>query len=753
MKYTAAHWGTYQFEHGATDLTPIDSDSNPSRIGRGWVSASQNQRARVLNPAVRKGWLDGDKGAARCDDSFVEISWDRALDLAAGEIDRVRQTYGNQAIYGGSYGWSSTGRFHHAQSQMRRFLALAGGFTSSRETYSHAAAEVLFPHILGTSNWAFQDQMTTLPQIAEHCDLLLSFGGISSRTAQIASSGTSTHEVGPWVSSLTAKGVRVITVSPERGEAPDEWWAIRPGTDTALILALIHEIVRAGKEDRDFLARCTSGWDTLRAYIMGDTDGMAKTADWAADLCDVPAADIRALAHDLTQSRSMISMAWGMQRADHGEQPIWAGLALACVLGQIGQPGTGYAFGYGSTAPVGRAMKPMPWPSFPKPPNPIKDYIPVARITDALLNPGAEYAHNGTTRTYPDLRLIWWTGGNPFHHHQDLQRLENAWTRPETVIVNEHNWTATARRADIVLPATTPLERDDIMMNRRDPCMVYMSAFHDPVGQARDDFDIFSAISARLGFEEAFTEGRDQDGWLRHLWALTQQAGADHGVALPDFDTFKAAGRVDAATTQTQSTAFADFVKDPDAHPLNSESGKFTLTNRGIVAMGLPDCPGHPAWLPPVEGAPLSKGSFHLISGQPETRLHSQNDQGNEAAASKIQGREVCSLHPDAAAALGVKDGDVLRLFNVRGACLAGVRISANMRADCISLPTGAWYDPQRIDGQYLEVHGNPNALTIDKGCSGLSQGNIAHTCVVQAERWDKPLPEVTVTRPPRFTT
>ena len=751
MKFTAAHWGVYQFEMAGDELAPLQDDPQPSRVGRGWQSASLNRSTRILKPAVRAGWLKGDKGAGRSADSYFEVSWDEVISLSASELQRVHATHGSKAVFGGSYGWSSAGRFHHAQSQLRRMLALAGGFTSSRDTYSHAAAEVLFPHILGLSNRAFQDDMPAMPLVTENCEILLAFGGISNRTAQITSAGTSRHEVGNWIEGLQRKGCRVITIGPERGEALGEWWPIRPGTDTALLLALIHEIVADGSEDRAFLDRYTSGWGPLRAYILGETDGHPKTPEWAEAICDLPAEDICALAKALPGKRSLVSLAWGLQRADHGEQPLWAGLALACVLGQIGKPGLGYAFGYGSTTSVGRASKLIPWPSLPKIPNPEKGFIPVARIADALLNPDTAYRYNGEKRHYPDLKLVWWCGGNPFHHHQDLRRLEQAWQKPETVIVNDHHWTAAAQRADIVLPATTALERDDIMMNRRDPVLVYMSQNHAPLGAARDDFDIFADISDVFGQRQAFTQGRDADAWMRHLWEESRQVAEKAGFVLPEFDAFKARGRFDVPEAVEARYAFKDFVADPLTHPLATESGKLTLSNTRIAAMDLAGCPGHPVWLQPVEGMGLEPTEFHLISGQPSTRLHSQNDQGSESLASKVQGREVAHIHPDAAAALGIKEGEVIKLWNNRGACLCSTELNTDMRPDCISLPTGAWLDLQIVDGEIIEVHGNPNVLTLDQGCSDLSQGNIAHTCVVKAARWEGPLPELTVTRYPQL--
>ena len=160
MKYTAAHWGAYEIHDNA--LKSFSDDPEPSRIGKGWLSASRNEQSRILKPALRKGWLEGDGGANRCDDVFVEVSWEEAAQRVADELTRVSKTYGNGSIYGGSYGWASAGRFHHAQSQLKRLLNLTGGFVSARETYSHAAGEVIIPHILGMSQGKYQDQMTSL---------------------------------------------------------------------------------------------------------------------------------------------------------------------------------------------------------------------------------------------------------------------------------------------------------------------------------------------------------------------------------------------------------------------------------------------------------------------------------------------------------------------------------------------------------------------------------------------------------------
>ncbi len=755
-RYASAHWGSYRAEGEGADLrlVPLADDPQPSVIGAGWLAAVRDEAARVRTPMIRKGWLAQRDRSMRCRDGFVAVGWDEALDLAAEELRRVRDRHGNGAIFAGSYGWASAGRFHHAQSQLKRFMNTIGGYVAARDTYSHACGEVLLPHVTGMSNAVFQDEMTSWPLVAEHCELLVCFGGISGRTAQIMSGGTSTHEVEGWLQRARANGTRIVNISANRSDmaaALDaEWIAPRPNTDTALMMGLAACLIEEGRCDRAFLDRYTVGWPALEGYLTGASDGIAKTAEWAGAICDLPAGVIRGLARDMAARRTMISLAWGMQRADHGEQPLWMGLALAAMLGEIGKPGTGFGFGYGSTTPVGRPTRYVPWPALPQGQNPVADFIPVARIADMLLDPGGAYTYDGETRTYPHVRLVYWAGGNPFHHHQDLNRLEAAWTRPETVIVNDMWWTATARRADIVFPVTSPVERSDIMMNRRDPTLIFMEKLIEPIGESRADHDVFRGLAARLGTLDAFTEGLTEEGWLRRLWQQARERAGLAGLELPDFDAFRASGRF-ALPKEQQRVQFGAFVASPEAHPLQTPSGKIELHSKTIAGFGLADCPGHPTWLEPAEwlGKTDAGGRLHLVSGQPLTRLHGQLDNGPVSRASKIKGREPVYLHPATAARHGVAAGDIALLHNARGRCLAGVVISEDVREDVAWMATGAWLDLQTVDGQLIDVHGNPNVLTLDKGCSGLTQGNIAHTTLVEIARWSGPLPAISVFGPP----
>jgi biotin/methionine sulfoxide reductase len=756
-RYACAHWGSYRADGQQADLrlTPLASDPRPSVIGGGWLEAIRDECARIRTPMIRKGWLERRDRLTRNGDAFVAVRWDEALDLAAEEMRRVRGEHGNGAIFAGSYGWASAGRFHHAQSQLKRFMNTIGGYVGAADTYSHAAAEVLLPYVTGMSNREFQDEMTSWPLVAERCRLLACFGGISGRTAQIASSGTTIHEVETWLARARANGARIINVSPNRSDMAAELdadrIAPRPNTDVALMMGIAHCLVDEGLHDAAFLERYAVGWPKLEAYLMGGGGGVAKTPGWAVAITGVDADRIRALAREMAAKPTMISLSWAMQRADHGEQPLWMGLALACMIGQIGKPGTGFGFGYGSTTAVGRPTRYLGWPSLPQGHNPVADFIPVARLSDMLLRAGEPYTYDGAARVYPDIRLVYWAGGNPFHHHQDLHRLETAWTKPETVIVNELFWTATARRADIVFPVTSPLERVDLMMNRRDPELIFMEKLMEPFGASRDDHDVFCGLAERLGTLAAFTGGLSNEEWLRELWRQASLVAERNGFGLPDFDEFRQMGRFACPRPSQTRILFGDFVADPAARPLRTKSGKIEITCATIGSFNLDDCPGHPTWIEPAEwlGAANAADMLHLVSGQPLTRLHSQLDNGTESRATKIGGREPVYLHPQTARARGIEPGDVVLLENSRGKVLAGAALTEDVRPDVAWMATGAWFDPQVVDGMAIDAHGNPNGLTLDKGCSGLSQGNIAHTTLVRIRRWNGATPEIAAHRAP----
>ena len=322
-------------------------------------------------------------------------------------------------------------------------------------------------------------------------------------------------------------------------------------------------------------------------------------------------------------------------------------------------------------------------------------------------------------------------------------------------MVNEQYWNPLAKMADVVLPATTMLERDDIGSSSRDRHMIAMKRALDPVGEARDDYEIFAALSERLGTRDAFTEGRSSAAWLRHLYDVARDRARHFDLQLPPFEAFWSEGWLEMPPPQEPPVMLKSFRDDPDKNALPTPSGKIEIFSSTIASFGYDDCAGHPTWFEPAEwlGSPLAtRYPLHLISHQPSTRLHSQYDHGSVSRSAKIADREVLRMHPDDAAARGIVAGQVVRVFNDRGACLAGVRIDDGVRKGVVVLPTGAWYDPLDAGEEgTLEKHGNPNVLTLDKGTSSLTQGCSAHTTLVQVELYEGTLPPVTAFEPPAF--
>lgn len=761
---TSTHWGAYIAEVQGEKIRaihPFPADPDPSEIGQSLIDGVRH-RTRITKPAVRKGWLDhGPQGnvTGRGSDPFVELEWDEAIPLLANELSRIKDVYGNDALYAGSYGWASAGRLHHATSQMRRFLNLYGGHVRSRNTYSTAAAEVIAPHVAAPFFDLCLYKSTTWSQIAAHTELMVTFGGISLKNSQVSAGGISTHDVRPAQEAMVTAGVEVINIGPLKDDVFEghnaTWLTPRPNTDTAIMLAMAHTLITEGLHDKAFLKKYCVGFEKFEAYVLGKTDGQPKTAEWAQDISLLDAGVVRRLTRRMVQKRTLISASWSVQRADNGEQPIWMVMTLAAMLGQIGLPGGGFGFGFGASGVTGNPGSPVPPMAVPRRENQVKTFIPVARISDMLLNPGGTVRYDGQTLTYPDIQMVYWMGGNPFHHHQDLVRMRRAWRKPETVAVHDSWWTPIARHADIVLPATLTTERNDLGASRMDPYMIAMKRLVPPAGQARNDQDIFADVAQELGFRDAFMDGRDEMGWVKWMYDATIRRAEAMELSAPHFEEFWERGW-HKFPDLPERTLFEDFRSDPEAEPLSTPSGRIEIFSETIASWGDASQPGHPVWHAPQEwlGAERAeKYPLHLISNQPKHRLHSQYDMGRVSQAVKIQGREPVTINSDDARARGIVDGDVVRLFNDRGSCLAGAVVTDDIATGVIKLSTGAWYDPlDPSDETSMCVHGNANMLTRDGGTSVIAQGPSPQSCLVDVEKWARPVPNIKVFHPPEIS-
>ena len=755
---SGAHWGafTVTVRNGAVvGLEPFSGDVAPTALQSATADLLTSP-VRIRYPMVRQGFYrkrHASDASARGAEPFVRVSWDEAIAIVSEELARVKATFGNASIYGGSYGWQSAGVFHGARPALQRMLGMYGGFVPYVNTYSAPVLPVITPHVLGDA----RPKATAWPVIVANSDLVVFFGYNPAVNAEVRSGGLGSHDDMQYVAALKARGTPVVSINPVVSETDaflgTEHHAIRPNTDTALLLALAYVIYTEKLHNATYLAKYTVGFEKFVPYLTGAADGVPKTPQWAAAITQIDAATIATLARRMAKGRTILMGGFSLQRADHGAQPVWAMIALAAMLGQIGLPGGGVQIDFPGGLGVPAGTAPIV-PGLPGGANPVKDYVPVNMWTDMLLNPGKTIDYDGKKITYPDTRLVWWAGGNPLHHAHDVNRVVAAWRRPEVTIVNDYNWTATAKYADVVLPATTMLERNDIISTDRFTIAVQQAV--SPQFEARNDFDIFAAIAKRLGFEAQFTEGKTEDQWLRGLYAIAQKQALARSLAFPDFDAFWQRGYLEFPPTDATKSvvAYSAFHADPASDPLGTPSGKIEIFSDAIASYGYDDCPGHPTWLAPFEwlGSPkVAHFPLHALSSHPKGRLHSQLDNTALRQTYEVAEREPVWMHPDDAAARNISAGDVVRVFNDRGSLLAGAVLTDAVRRSVVVVHEGAWYDPLE-PGQIgtLDKHGSANAISSDRPDSKLADGNPSNTALVQIERYAGPAPPVTAFVPPR---
>ncbi len=764
---TASHWGMINahVEGGRfTRATAFAKDRHPTPM----IQACADRvyaPSRVRYPAVRRSFLEkGYKagGKGRGQEDFVRVSWQEAVDLVAGELKRVRTSHGNASIFPGTADWQSVGLLHNASGLVRRMLGLYGGFTDCTGDPSVAAAMVILPHVVGGSE--VYDEQTAWPMIEQHTELLVLLGADLLKNNQIGTHPPDHYAYGAlerFRSKVAAKRTQVVSLDPRLTATARyldaTWIAPRPNTDTALMLGLAYILHKENLADRKFIANYTVGFDKFLDYLSGRSDGQPKTPAWAAAITDIDAGTIEGLARQMARHRTMIISGYAIQRADHGEQAYWMLITLAAMIGQIGLPGGGYGVSYHYDNGGDLVARAPSVTGISGVPNPVKSSLPFERFADMLLNPGKQVPYNGTTITYPDIRLIYYAGGNPLTHLWQTNKVVEAWRRPEVVIVQDPFWTATAKFADIVLPVTTTFERNDLEFSGAysRQYLVAMKKVVEPVFEAKSDFDILSAIAERLGFAPAFTGGKGEMKWLRSFYEATQKEAATAKITMPDFDTFWASGYAEFPIPESARmyVRHAAFRANPALNPLGTPSGKIEIYSQAIAGYHYDDCPPHPTWLAPVEwlGSPLAKRyPFHVLSPHPRYRLHSQLDNTWIRAWYEVNAREPLWINPDDAQARGIGNGDIVRVFNDRGEVLAGALLTARVRRGVLILHEGAWYDPARAPADRpLCKHGLINVLTLDKGTSRLAQGNIANTVLADVEKFAGEPPAITAFSPP----
>lgn len=789
---TAAHWGILKTTIKDGKVVSSEPWQKTSSVHNAlqYTVPELIYNSRIKAPMVRKSYLenpDSPKPELRGKDEWVEVKYEDAIKLVAKELKKTREQKGPNSVFAGSYGWRSAGNVNVSITLLYRFMNMSGGFVGIKGDYSTGAAQVILPYVVGSGQ--VYEQQTTYPVVLENSKVVVLWGCDPIKTLRLSYSAS--DEGGfKYLEQLRDSGKEIIIIDPLLTKTSEffgskaKQYRPVPNTDVAMMLGMANHLYNSKKYDAKFIEAYTVGFDKFLPYLLGKTDNTPKTPEWAAKICGIDAKTIKELAEKMYSNRTMIMAGWGIQRAHHGEQAHWMIVTLASMLGQIGLPGGGFGFSYhyangGVPTCVGGVIGGMnsgkkgiiegnkfkgfaqssgssaaqAWMD-----NSSDISVPVARYVDMILNPGKVLDYNGEKITYPDIDFIYWVGGNPLSQHQDTNLQVKAWRKPRTIVVNELYWTPTAKMADIVFPATTPYERNDITMtgDYSNMHIAPMKQLVEPQGKAKDDYQIFVDLCHAYadGLAEAYTDGgKKQMDWLKEFYNTAANAinaaSASTGLSAPSFEDWwnKNEPMTFSSNMENENyVTFAKFREDPILNALGTESGLIEIYSEKIAKMNYKDCKAHPMWFEPVEwlGMKNKPAEFHLLCVHPLDRLHSQQNNCTSLRNKyAVADREPVVINPADAAAKGIKNGDLVRIFNARGQILGGAVVSENAPKGVICMYEGAWYDPNE---KGLCKNGSVNCLTIDIPTSELACGNISQSVLVNIEKYKNDQGDITLT-------
>ncbi|WP_063652839.1 molybdopterin-dependent oxidoreductase [Aliivibrio fischeri] len=753
----ASHWGPFNAIVKAGVLVGIqprkELDAMPTEMLTEGLIGRVYDKTRVKYPMVRTSYLADPKGDTkphlRGKEPFVRVSWDTALSLVADAIQTTATKHGNEAIFSSSYGgWSHAGLMR-PQVLQGRFFNLIGGQSTTTGDYSGGASQVILPHVIG--DMEVYSPQTAWPVIQENTEIFVLIGCDPWKNNRIEFR-VADHQMYSHWKQFAENGIQFISINPQQTRTDDEldaeWVKIVPNTDTALFLAMAQHVYVNDLHDTAYLARYTVGADKYIDHLMGKNDGIVKSPEWAAKITGIPAEDIQKMAIRFATSKTQFAAGWSLQRADHGEMIHWAIINFAAMLGKIGKPGEGVGFSWhygnggmpqsGKTLPIGLSQGK----------NPVSAICPASRISEMLMNPGKTFTRDGIEYTYPDVKMVYNAGNNLLSHQQDTNELINALNeKVETFVCQDPWWCASSRYADIVLPTTSTLERNDLSSGGTysNDKIYAMRQVIKPYGESLDDFEIFRKLAEIFNVEEKFTDGLAFDDILKRAYHASS--------ATLSFDEFWKNGVALLPVPQeaNQWVRHGDFYQDPDKHPLHTTSGKIELYCQDIANFDVKNCPPMPTFLEPFEYLGNAKpNQVHVVSPHPYMRLHSQLANTEVRKYESVQGRQYVLINDMDAQKHGIRSGQLVEIYNERGRVIAGAKVSDQIMPGVISLEEGAWL---QFDSQGRCNSGSINVLTSSQACSDLSQANSANTCLAYIQRCRDPESSNLAFEPPRTVT
>lgn len=752
---------------------------------RGWARRSFVYSVdRLKYPMKRKNWEPGGgKKELRGKDEWVRISWDEAIDLAATEMKRIKETYGNQAI------------INYKTSGHTSLLSKFGGFSSGWGMLSCGGWITTHPNMTGKPGYmVFYDEHSSNDRFDLLNSKLIVLWGLN--PAWSALGGPNNHY-------LEAKkaGAKIISIDPffnnTASSLVDEWIPVRPATDTALLLAIAYEMIVNDLQDQEFLDKYTVGFDAdhmpegadpkenFKDYVLGTYDGQPKSPAWAAKICGVEENTIRKFAVEFATTKpAAILTGGGPARARRGEQFCQAFLTVGWMTGNVGIPGGQVSDTYGNkSVNGGPVLVKAGSRGKPKFENPIPISITYDDMWDAIINKECILGGN----TVPtDIRMIWDIGsGNFINQLPGTNRAIEAYRTVDFVLAADYFMTTKMKYADIVLPSTTNWESYDHLApvvesmmashSNNKEVLTYTSQLIDPLFEAKSDQWMEEELAKKLGLDpdELFISSeqqfynqiagslvmKDDASGYEPLFTITADDVKEIGaVGEPqtgrmDFQEFKKTGIYQVERHKGDNfgyIAFKDFRDDPEANPLKTPSGKLQIHSAALsgtmayfggyqvapIAQYVPPDEGYEDTFENFETGEKGEYPLQLITPHYVGRMHSTLD--NVSILKEAFPHEVW-LNPATAEQYGIEHGNGVKVESRHGAVLRTAKVSARLVPGVVLIGEGGWL--KRDDDTMLDRGGCANSL-VGVGYDNKSGIQSYNTTNVKIEKYNDLVPD-----------
>jgi len=799
-KYDFKDVNPWKFEKNGKTLA-MGSKSLPAPFSLAYKKRTYSPN-RIKYPLKRVDWdPDGERNPQnRGKSKYKRISWDEATDLIAKEIRRIHKKYGPYAILCQGDGHGECKTIHAAHGQQTLLLEKMGGFTQQvRNPDSWEGWYWGSKHVWGHGQMGMMEPSDNIiKDMTEHCEMILLWGCDPETTMWGFTGQFASRLCYFW----TEIGIKQVYICPDLNYGAaihaDKWIPILPNTDAALQLAIAYIWITKGTYDKEYVKTHTVGFEKFADYVLGKEDGVPKTPAWASPKCGVPEWTIKALAKQFAAKITSIAHHYGgsMIRGPYSTEPA----RLECILlgmQGLGKPGVHQSQMSQKGMPRSEGLKEriILNPAFSKRLQrpiqatvmlaPTKQFLPKTLIAKGINDPPVSYYGAGAIYsktedqfkkyTYPiakeeggtEVHMLWtdtpclttcWNDGNSTIEAFRNKKIE--------FIVAQHPWLENdCLFADIILPANTTMEVDDIVTNVRgaEPhCIAIQEKAVEPIGESKSDFEVVGEVARKLGLYEEFTEGKTVEDMQKSVY---DGSGLTPYISWKEFKEKSYFCFPYVEGWEKDPVGMIRFVEDPEKHPLDTPSGKLEFYSERL-AKNFPDDkerPPVPHWIEKGESHDERISSNRAkvypllqMSNHGRWRVHAQCDDiswTREAPTCKVKGYdgymyEPLWIHPVDAEKRGIKNGDIVKVFNERGTVLGGAIVWERIMPGVVYMDHGARVDyiiPGKVDrGGAIDLI-SPAAIT-SKNCVGMATSGFlveaARVTMEEMEEWRKNYPE-----------